>query len=78
MHSLSQLAKINVNIQWEYLSNAGDGAPKGEGVVPKGVLPEETIVYLKDGEELKLNTLTDVPNEGVLEDPKPEVLNQYD
>jgi hypothetical protein len=63
-----------VNIQWENLPNAGTGAPKGEGVVPKGVLPEETVVCPKDGEEPKPNTLADVPNEGVLEDPKPVVV----
>jgi hypothetical protein len=63
-----------VNIQWENLPNAGAGAPKGDGVVPKGVLPEETVVCPKDGEEPKLNVLADVPNEGVLEDPKPGVV----
>jgi len=63
-----------VNIQWENLPNAGAGAPKGDGVVPKGVLPEETVVCPKDGEEPKLNALADVPNEGVLEDPKPGVV----
>ena len=63
-----------MNIQWENLPNAGAGAPKGDGVVPKGVLPEETVVCPKDGEEPKLNALADVPNEGVLEDPKPVVV----
>jgi len=63
-----------VNIQWENLPNAGVGAPKGDGVAPKGVLPEETVVCPKDGEEPKLNALADVPNEGVLEDPKPGVV----
>jgi len=38
------------------------------------VLPEETVVCPKDGEEPKPNTLADVPNEGVLEDPKPVVV----
>jgi hypothetical protein len=50
------------------------GAPKGQEVIPKGVLPEETVVCPKDGEEPKLNMLIDVPNEGELEDPKPEVV----
>jgi len=63
-----------VNIQWENLPNAGVGAPKGDGVAPKGVLPEESVVCPKDGEEPKLKTLADVPNEGVLEDPKPGVV----
>jgi hypothetical protein len=38
------------------------------------VLLEENVVCPKDGEEPKLNTLIDVPNEGELEDPKPEVV----
>ena len=63
-----------MNIQWENLPNAGAAAPKGDGVAPKGVLPEETAVCPKDGEEPKLKALVDVPNEGVLEDPKPGVV----
>ena len=63
-----------MNIQWENLPNAGAAAPKGDGVAPKGVLPEESVVCPKDGEEPKLKALADVPNEGVLEDPKPGVV----
>ena len=38
------------------------------------MLPEETAVCPKDGDEPKLNALADVPNEGVLDDPKPGVV----
>jgi len=63
-----------VNVQWENLPNGEVCTLKADGVVPKGELPDETAVCPKDGEEPKLKALADVPNEGVLEDPKPGVV----